>query len=135
MKLRILVADDNAPFLRKLASVLGAEFEVVATVADGQAAVESARKWQPDVVVLDLEMPILNGIDAARELIKQHPAPKTLICSVESDPEIVEASLQAGVLGYVFKSRIETDLVVAVKAVARGQRFVSPDGMIPSTKA
>ena len=126
MKLRILVADDNAQFLRKTASILETEFEVVATAADGRSAVESIRVCQPDVVVLDLEMPFLNGIDVTRELANQNPGPKAIICSVETDLEIVEAALAAGAMGYVFKSRIETDLVVAVQSVVRGQLFVSP---------
>jgi two-component system response regulator NreC len=126
MKLRILVADDNAQFLRKTASILETEFEVVATAADGQSALESIRSCRPDVVVLDLEMPLLNGIDVTRELTNQNPNPKAIICSVETDPEIVEAALAAGALGYVFKSRIEIDLVVAVQLVVRGQMFVSP---------
>jgi two-component system, NarL family, response regulator NreC len=126
MKLRILVADDNAQFLRKTASILETEFEVVATAADGRSAVESIRSCQPDVVVLDLEMPFLNGIDVTRALADQSPGPKAIICSVETDPEIVQAALAAGAMGYVFKSRIETDLVAAVQSVVQGQLFVSP---------
>lgn len=125
MKLRIVVADDNALFLHKIASILEVEFDVVARVADGRAAVEAARKYNPDVAVLDLEMPLLNGIDVARELAQQQPSPRVLICSVETDPEIVEASLQAGALGYVFKARLEADLLSAVKSVAQGQQYVS----------
>jgi len=126
MKLRILVADDNVQFLRKTASILEIEFEVVATAADGQSALESILICQPDVVVLDLEMPFLNGIDVMRALANQSPSPMAIICSVETDPEIVEAALAAGAMGYVFKSRIETDLVAAVQSVACGQMFVSP---------
>lgn len=125
MKLRILIADDNAQFMRKMASVLEQEFDIVATVADGKAAVESARSCKPDVLVLDLEMPELNGIDVTRNLTNRYTGPRAIICSVETDPEIVEAALEAGALGYVFKSRIETDLVLAVKSVARGECFVS----------
>jgi DNA-binding NarL/FixJ family response regulator len=127
MKLRILVADDNALFLQKLASILEVEFDILAKVADGRAAVDAARKHKPDVAVLDLEMPLLNGIEVARELAQQQPSPKVLICSVETDPEIVNASLQAGALGYVFKSRLESDLLLAVKSVAQGQKYVSSD--------
>ena len=86
---------------------------------------ESARSCQPDVLVLDLEMPELNGIDVTRNLTNPYTGPRAIICSVETDPEIVEAALSAGALGYVFKSRIEIDLVLAVKSVARGQCFVS----------
>jgi DNA-binding NarL/FixJ family response regulator len=126
MRLRIVVVDDSASFLDKFVSVLGAEFDVVATAMDGKSALESIRSCRPDVVVLDLEMPLLNGIEVTRELAKQHPSPAIVICSVESDPEVVEAAQQAGALGYVFKSRIATDLVEAVKSVARGQSFISP---------
>ena len=125
MKLRILVADDNARFLRKTASILETEFDVVATAADGQAALEGARNCGPDVVVLDLEMPLLNGIAVTRELQRSGSCSKVIICSVETDAEIVEAALLAGAMGYVFKARIETDLVQAVRSVARGESFVS----------
>jgi len=126
MNLRVVVADDNAEFLQKAISALGTEFEVVATAADGQSALECVRHWRPDVVVLDLGMPVLNGIDVTKELMKHQPSPAVVICSIESDPEIVEAARQAGALGYVFKARIGQDLVGAVKAAAGGQSFVSP---------
>ena len=127
MKLRIVVADDNALFLHKIASILEVEFDVVAKVADGRAAVEAVCKYNPDIAVLDLEMPLLNGIDVARELTQQQQSSRVLICSVETDPEIVDAALQAGALGYVFKARLETDLLSAVKSVAEGQKYVSSD--------
>ena len=125
MKLRIVVADDNTLFLSKIASILGVEFDVVATVADGRAAVEAARTYNPDIAVLDLEMPHLNGIEAAEEITRLQPSSRVLICSVETDPEIVNAALQAGALGYVFKSRLETDLLSAVRSVADGQKYIS----------
>jgi DNA-binding NarL/FixJ family response regulator len=126
MKLRIVVADDNAAFLREFSLLLESEFDVVATAADGRTALECIRRCRPDVVVLDLEMSGLNGIQVARELAGHPPSPAVVICSVESDPEIVEAARQAGALGYVFKARIREDLIVAVKSVARGQSVVSP---------
>ena len=126
MKLRIVVADDNAAFLATLVSMLATEFEVVATAADGKSALESIRLCQPDVVVLDLEMPGLNAIEVTKELIKHPPSPPVVICSIEVDQEILDAARQAGALGYVFKVRIAKDLIAAVKSVARGQSFVSP---------
>jgi DNA-binding NarL/FixJ family response regulator len=127
MKLRILIADDNVLFLHKIASILEVEFDVVAMVADGRAAVDAALKYNPDIAVIDLEMPLLNGIDVARELTQQQQSPKLLICSVETDSEIVNAALQAGVLGYVFKARLETDLLSAVRSVAQGRKYLSSD--------
>jgi DNA-binding NarL/FixJ family response regulator len=126
MKLHIVVADDNTAFLAKLVSVLATEFDVVATAADGKAALESIRVYKPNVVVLDLEMPELNAIEITKELTKRPPSPAVVICSIETDPEIVEAARQAGALGYVFKPRIAQDLIAAVKSVASGQSFVSP---------
>jgi DNA-binding NarL/FixJ family response regulator len=126
MRLRILVADDNARFLSKTAAILEIEFEVVARATDGQSALESARTCRPDVAVLDLEMPLLNGIAVTRELNNDDTTPRVVICSVETDHQIVEAALAAGALGYVFKSRIELDLILAIRSVARGEQFVSP---------
>lgn len=126
MKLHIVVADDNTAFLAKLVSVLATEFEVVATASDGRSALECIRLCQPNVVVLDLAMPHFNGIEVTKELTKHPPCPAVVICSMEDDPEIVEAAQQAGALGYVFKVRIAKDLIAAVKSAASGQSFVSP---------
>ncbi|HSZ77225.1 MAG TPA: response regulator transcription factor [Chthoniobacterales bacterium] len=126
MKLHIVVADDNPAFLAKLVSVLATEFEVVATAADGKSALECVRLFQPNVVVLDLEMPGFNGIEVAKELTRHPPSPAVVICSIENAPEIVEAARQAGALGYVFKARVAKDLIAAVKSVTNGQSFVSP---------
>jgi two-component system response regulator DegU len=125
MRLRIVVADDNAAFLREFTRLLGTEFDVVATAADGKSALECIRRCQPDVVVLDLEMPGLNGIQITRELYDHPPSPAVVICSVENDLEIIEAARGAGALGYVVKARIGEDLVIAVKSAARGESFVS----------
>ena len=126
MKLHIVVADDNPAFLAKLVSVLATEFEVVATAADGKSALECVRLFQPNVVVLDLEMPGFNGIEVAKELTRHPPSPAVVICSIENAPEIVEAAREAGALGYVFKARVAKDLIAAVKSVTNGQSFVSP---------
>ena len=126
MNLRIAVADDNADFLNYLISVLETEFDVVATATDGKSALEIICSCCPDVVVLDVEMPLLNGIEVTRELSKHSPRPAVVICSVESDPEFIEVAREAGALGYVFKARIGIDIIAAVNSVARGQSFVSP---------
>ena len=124
-KIRILLAEDNPAVLRELVNLLVTEFDVVATAENGQLALEHIRQDRPDVVVLDLEMPILNGIEVTGELNKVAPRPAVVICSVETDPEIVEAARKAGALGYVFKTRTARDLVAAVKSVARGDAFIS----------
>jgi len=125
MKLKVVVADDNPAVLRELVSLLEAEFDVVSTAENGQLAFEYARRNEPDIVVLDLEMPLLNGIEVTRKLRKLGRTPAVVICSVESDPEIIEAAQQAGALGYVFKARTTRDLIIAVKSAADGKSFVS----------
>ena len=113
------MADDSPPFLQKLISLLTVEFDVVATAVDGKTALDLIRRYQPDLVVLDLHMPALNGIEIARELAKNPPSPTIVMCSTETDPEIVEAAREAGAVEYVFKARIETDLVLAVKSAVQ----------------
>lgn len=123
---RIFVADDNPAFLREVTSLLAADFDVVATAADGRSALDLIRRYVPDLAVLDLGMPGLNGIEVMQELAKSPQDPPVVICSVETDPDIVEAARQAGALGYVFKIRVHEDLILAMKSALQGKSFVSP---------
>ena len=125
MMLKVAVADDNPAVLRRLVSLLAAEFKVVSTAENGKLALERSRRYQPDIIVLDLGMPVLNGIEVTRELRKLGPTPGVVICSVESDPEVIEAAEQAGALGYVFKMHMDRDLVKAVRSAARSETFTS----------
>jgi two-component system response regulator NreC len=125
MKLKVLVADDNPAFLSRLVSLLEGEFDVVCTAENGQMALERAQRYLPDVAVVDLEMPFLNGIAVTRRLKESAPSVGVVICSVEMDAEVVEGARQAGALGYVFKTHMMRDLVEAVKSAARNQPFVS----------
>src|SRR5215472_9674961 len=109
--------------LRHLVSLLETEFEVVSTAENGKLALECIRRYAPDVAVLDLRMPILNGIEVTREARKLAPSPAIVICSVESDPDIIEAAKRAGALGYVLKLHANRDLITAVKSVAHGKSF------------
>ena len=124
-KLTVLAADDHDGVLQYIISLLEVEFIVVATAKNGRAAIDCVKQHQPRVAVLDLAMPVLNGIDATKELRKMPLAPAVVICSVSIDPEVVEAAQQTGALGYVFKTHMSQDLVKAVKSAARGERFVS----------
>jgi DNA-binding NarL/FixJ family response regulator len=126
MKLRVVLADDNPKFLVELISILSSEFDIVATAADGSSALECILRWQPDVAVLDLRMPTLNGLEITRKVKSAPSATAIVICSIESDGDIVEAVRQAGALSYVFKPRVSEDLIEAMKSAARGQSFVSP---------
>lgn len=125
MKLRVFVADDNPEFLSEIVVLLSSEFDIVATAADGISAIEGICKLRPDVSILDLKMPKLNGLEVVRQVACCPPRSALVVCSVESDPEIVETVLEAGALGYVLKSRIANEIVPAVKAAAAGQQFVS----------
>jgi two-component system, NarL family, response regulator DegU len=124
MKLRLILADDNPSVLAKLKSLLGSEYDVLATAPDGKAALEHIRRYQPDVVILDLEMPEMNGIEVTKELSSHLPSPAVLICSIQSDRDIVEAALAAGAAGYISKRKMATELIPAVESIGRGQSFV-----------
>jgi CheY-like chemotaxis protein len=123
-KLRLIVADDSPPFLQKLVSLLSVEFNVVATAADGKTALDLIRRYEPDLAVLDLNMPALNGIEITRALDKNPPSPPVVICSAETDPEIVEAAREAGAVEYVFKVQIEKDLILAAKSAVQDNLVV-----------
>lgn len=115
-RIRLIVADDSPHFLRKFISVLQVEFDIVATAADGRTALDLIRRHKPDLVVLDLYMPGLNGIEVVRELAKNPSSPPVVICSTETDPEIVEAARQAGAAEYVFKTQVDKDLILATRS-------------------
>lgn len=123
VKLRIIVADDNPKMLDQLVSLLRTEFDVVATAADGGSARECIQRYKPDVAVLDIVMPRINGIELSKELSIKGNSTRVVICSVENDPETIEAARNAGALGYVFKPRVARDLVAAVKSAAAGRAF------------
>jgi DNA-binding NarL/FixJ family response regulator len=126
MKLRIVVADDNPEYLDLVVSMLRIDFEVVGAAADGRSALKCICGHRPDVAALDLAMPALNGLDVTKEVAKHSAGPAVVICSIETDLEIVEAARAAGALGYVFKIRVMEDLTEAVRLVTGGQSFVSP---------
>jgi len=127
-RLRLVVADDDPQILQILVSLLAVEFEVVATAADGRSALALIRHWKPDVAVLDLKMLGPNGIEVIRELAKQPQGPPIVICTVDTDPEVVESTLRAGATGYVFKARMVEDLALSVRLAHRGRPFVSGKG-------
>jgi DNA-binding NarL/FixJ family response regulator len=122
-KLRVVVADDVAESLHTIASVLKQTFHVVAERSDGISALEAIRECKPDVAVLDLSMPGLNGIEVAREAVKALPHLAVIICSIHREAILVQAAEEAGALGYVSKMQVCRDLVRAVETVASGLTF------------
>ncbi len=126
--LRILIADDH-PLVRKgLRSVLGTvpEFEVIGEATSGREAAERAAALQPDVVLMDLQMPGGSGIEATREIVGANPQIRVLVVTLFEDEESVFTALRAGARGYVLKDADEEDLVAAVRAVGRGETIFSP---------
>lgn len=126
-KTRVLLADDNIQVLEYVRGFLSANHcEIVGAVTDGQAAVGSAALLLPDVIVLDLSMPILNGIEAARRILEAKPSTRVVFLTVEKDRETCSAAMETGACGYVLKPRLATDLIPAIELAKDGRRFVSP---------
>jgi len=101
-------------------------FDVVGAVGDGEALVEAAGNLQPDVIITDISMPKLNGIEAADRLRESGSSSKIVFLTVHADPDFVQAALKTGALAYVSKSRITTDLLIAIEEALKGRIFVSP---------
>jgi DNA-binding NarL/FixJ family response regulator len=125
-RVRVLLADDHAAFLAFAAQLLEPEFEVVEQVGDGQASLVETARLQPDILVLDISMPVLNGLEAAQRLRASGSAVKVVFLSVHEDADYVREAVAAGALGYVIKCRIASDLLPALRAAAAGRAFFSP---------
>ena len=124
--IRILVADDRSEVLETVVPMLEAHFAVVGTASDGWAAVEAEKKLRPDVVVLDISMPVMSGIVVAKEMRKNGSKGAIVFLTVHQDSDILAAAKRAGGLGYVVKARLGTDLVFAINEALEGREFVSP---------
>ncbi len=125
---RIVLAEDHAEMAEQLRSLLASEFDVVAIVPDGQALLRAAEAAHPDVVVTDIVMPELDGIAATAALLTKQPDVRVVLVTVHDDPELVERGQTAGALGFVAKHHAGHELVPAVKAVLRGERYISRRG-------
>jgi DNA-binding NarL/FixJ family response regulator len=123
---RVLLADDHPAVLALTANALADEYFVVGSVADGVALLAEAERLNPDVIVLDITMPGLDGIEGARQLRRlRHPA-RLVFLTVHERREFARAALDAGGLGYVVKARLASDLLPAIRAALADRRFVSP---------
>ena len=126
IRARVILADDHPEVVEDIRALVEPEFDVVATVGDGNALVAAAETIGFDVIVTDIAMPGLNGIAAAAQILRNNPAARIVFVTVHNQPELVEKGLAIGALGYVLKLRAGDDLVPAIHAVLRGQRHLSP---------
>jgi DNA-binding NarL/FixJ family response regulator len=129
--IRLLVAEDHAAMRAKVVGTLETEYSVVGAVSDGQEMLEAESRFKPDVVILDISMPILNGLQAASRLKARDSKAKIVFLTVHEEPAFLQAALAAGALGYVIKSRLASDLLLAVREVVANRRFISPSLTIP----
>ncbi|HKB99662.1 MAG TPA: response regulator transcription factor [Terriglobales bacterium] len=128
MKLRILIADDHEVVRRGLCTLLQSHegWEICGEANDGREAVEKAKQVKPDVVILDVGMPNLNGLAAARQLIQQNPQQKVIVLTITDSDQVIREALDAGARGFVLKSDAARDLVSAVEALQRNRMFFTP---------
>jgi len=129
--MRILLADDHRSLLEVIQGLLEPTFDVVGCVEDGESLVEAAAELQPDVIVTDISMPKLNGIEAAHRLKQSGSSSKIVFLTAHADPDFARAALKMGALAYVTKPRIGTDLLVAIGEALAGHVFVRPSS-VPS---
>ena len=123
---RIVVADDHRVMLDTLVRLLSREFDVVAAVSDGLAAVTAATQFEPELLVMDIAMPRLNGIAAAARVMNASSPAKVVFVTNLHDREFLQESLALGHVGFVVKDRLVADLLPAIRTVLSGESFVSP---------
>jgi DNA-binding NarL/FixJ family response regulator len=123
---RVLLADDHQMLVDALKGILEPRFEVVGTVGDGRALLEAAAKLQPEIVVLDIAMPRLNGLDAARHLKRTMPNIKLIFMTMNEDPDMVGEAFRAGALGFLLKQAAALELTEAIDKIMKGGSFVTP---------
>ncbi len=127
MRVRVLLADDHQLVRQSLKALLERDgLQVVGEASQGQEAVRLASTLQPDIAVLDIAMPLMNGLDAAHELRQASPKTKTILLTRHDEDQYVIAALRAGVRGYVLKTQAATDLIHAIQQVQRGEIYLSP---------
>ena len=125
-KPRVLMADDHSLILAGLRKLVEVECDVVGTVEDGRALVEAAQKLRPDLILLDISMPLLNGLDAARQLTKLVPESKMIILTMHASPTYATEAFQAGASGYLLKRSAASELSQAIQSVLQGQQYLTP---------
>lgn len=124
-RMRVVLADDHHELRKRVTAILAAEFDVVGSARNGRELLSLAESLEPDIVIVDVSMPVLNGIEAVRQLAEQGSAARFIFLTLHEDPVFVDACFAAGAMAYVLKNRLPTDLLVAVREVVMGRRFIS----------
>ena len=123
---RVLLADDHRLLREAFTQLLAADCDVVGAVADGRALLAAAPGLRPDIVVLDIAMPVLNGLDAARRLRREMPEVKVIFLTMSEDPDLATEAFRAGACGYLLKNSAATELLQAIQEVFQGRSYVTP---------
>jgi DNA-binding NarL/FixJ family response regulator len=123
--IRVVLADDHQQMIAAVRQTLGDEFEVVGTAENGKLAVDAVLRLDPDALVIDISMPILNGLQAAKHLQMSASRTKIIFLTVYKSQDFLDAALSAGASGYVYKARLSTDLVPAIREAVLGRIFIS----------
>ncbi len=132
---RIVLADDQKEMLQTVRAILEDEFEILASTLDGKEALYLALHWCPDVLVLDIFMPGLSGLETAACLKASRCPTKVLFLTIQEDPDFVETAMSVGALGYVLKPYLNTDLIPAIHSVLEDRVYISPSMHLPSPQA
>ena len=124
--IRVLLVDDNGEMLTDLRDELSAEFEIAGTADNGEEAIREVLRLDPDVIVLDVTMPVMNGLQVASSLRGMQRRTKILFLTIHEEPEYISAAFSVGACGYVTKRRLASDLALAIREVSVGRSFLSP---------
>ena len=125
-RIRLILADDHTMFAQGLESLLDEEFELLGTVGNGVDLIEAAQRLNPEVIIVDISMPVLNGFDAVRKIRENGSTAKVIFLTMHDDDTLVEEAFRCGGSGYVLKQAAGEELVEAIKQVAQGNRYVTP---------
>jgi DNA-binding NarL/FixJ family response regulator len=125
-RVRVLIADDHEDFLEGIRDLLEPEFAVVGTAGDGQALLSAVENLKPDVVITDISMPQMSGIEAAKIIMQKYPGIRIILITMHNNPVLARQGLIAGVQGYVLKLKAVQELPLAIRQVLQGTPYISP---------
>lgn len=126
MKPRVIIADDHALVAEGVTKLIERDVQLVGSVADGRALVQAVEKLNPDLALVDISLPLLNGLDACRQIKKANPTVKVIVLTMHLEKHFVTEAFRAGVSGYVLKQSVADELIFAIKEVLKGRTYVSP---------